>query len=156
MRHQPFDHFDDSDPAGTERLEPDLGDADILIIEDDREMRSLMETVLQANGCNAAAVASAIDGVDVLDQSGRSADGDFGLELVVLDWWLPGMTGEQFLEWLRDRDSLLPVLVISGFADEDLLDRAGRGGAAMLLSKPFAMPEFVRAVEALTAAPNIA
>lgn len=144
--------FHTESPPKADFADPDVDvrEAEILLLEDERQMRDLLTMVLSDNGYEVAAVSSAIDGIEAIETIGER-DGDlYGLDLVVLDWWLPGMTGDRFLNWLRDRDDYTPVLVVSAFLDEDVLDAAGRSGATMALAKPFSIGEFIHAVEALT------
>lgn len=144
--------FHTESPPKTDFADPDVDvrEAEILLLEDEPEMRDLLTMVLSENGYEVAAVSSAIDGIEAIEKIGERGGDLYGLDLVVLDWWLPGMSGDQFLNWLRDRDDYTPVLVVSGFLDEDVLDEAGRSGATMALAKPFSIGKFLRAIEALT------
>lgn len=56
---------------------------------------------------------------------------------LVLDIWLPDMTGLELYSELLDRNFSLPVIIISGHADIPLTVRAIKNGALDFLEKPF-------------------
>tara|TARA_R110002073_G_scaffold241357_1_gene403177 strand:+ start:199 stop:522 length:324 start_codon:yes stop_codon:yes gene_type:complete len=55
---------------------------------------------------------------------------------LVLDNHMPGMTGIELLQLLRDRNDPLPVVIITGSGDPFLRERAERAGAIAVLEKP--------------------
>lgn len=69
-------------------------------------------------------------------------------DLVITDVVMPGIGGLRLIEALRNRDSKVAILAVSGggrMDDRDVLDLARKAGAAATLEKPFGL-------EALTAA----
>jgi two-component system CheB/CheR fusion protein len=55
---------------------------------------------------------------------------------LVLDLHMPGMSGLELLEVLREQGSSLPVIVLTGRGDVNLREHAERSGAVTLLAKP--------------------
>ncbi len=102
--------------------------ANVLILEDDKEIADLIGLYLEREGITAKWVPSA--------EKALSAFRDGAWDLVTVDLNLPGRDGFEFLEELR-RASRVPVVVISSReADGDKL-RAFSGGADDFVGKPF-------------------
>jgi DNA-binding response OmpR family regulator len=58
-------------------------------------------------------------------------------DAVILDMHLPDTTGEQLLVKLRTLDGSLSIVMLSGYAEEDMARRAVAAGALQYLQKPF-------------------
>lgn len=109
----------------------------ILIVEDDADINRLLKTILQKNGY---VPEQAFSGTEA-----RLLLGAGMYDLILLDLMLPGMTGEDLLEYIRNEKKLsIPVIVLS--AKGSLKDRVGLllEGADDYLTKPFE-PEEVAA-----------
>ena len=113
----------------------------LLIADDDVSLRGLMGELARLKGfvCNFA-----VDGLDVLNLLKKQKY--VGL---VLDMHMPELDGMQALEWLKVEKITLPVLVVTGEADQDVLAQIKEYGAKTL-PKPFSSNQFHRALEALT------
>jgi DNA-binding NtrC family response regulator len=70
-----------------------------------------------------------------------------GSNLVITDLSMPGMSGLDLLQAIRQTDIDLPVIMITGFSTEDNAIRALRLGAADFLKKPFDMDELLLLVD---------
>ena len=107
----------------------------VLLVEDDRELRTTLRDALAVEGHDVLTAASLAEGAALLEHAG-------GLDLVILDLALPDGDGETLLNWLR-RGRSWPVLVISARdapADKiRLLD----SGADDYLVKPFNVAELL-------------
>lgn len=71
--------------------------------------------------------------------------------LIITDLRMPGQSGLDFLAWKRTRPelSMIPVVVLSGEASPDDLDRSYALGARSCLVKPASMHEFAHLVQGL-------
>lgn len=106
----------------------------VLVAEDDPEMRRLLTASIAADGYE---VTNADSGPALLMAIGR-----FGLQntlpaVIVSDVRMPGLSGLRVLEWLRGAGWSVPMILISAFIDDELVERATQLGAASVLSKPF-------------------
>ncbi len=106
----------------------------ILIIEDDRDVRSALALVLADEGFR---VLAAPDGFDALSSlEGHQPD------VIVLDWMMPVVDGEQFVRALRSEYHLTtPVLVIT--AGRVSRQEALAAGADDYLEKPFDLDDLI-------------
>jgi two-component system CheB/CheR fusion protein len=68
-------------------------------------------------------------------------------DCLVIDVWLPGMTGVELLEHLAATGRVLPAVMITGRDDLQMRIRAMRVGAVAYLLKPLDGPEFLQAIQ---------
>ena len=104
---------------------------DILIVDDERDIRELVAGVLEDEGYSTRAAADSDAALAALAERRPS--------LVLLDVWLQGsrLDGLDLLDVIKARDATLPVLVISGHGNIDTAVTAIRRGAVDFIEKPF-------------------
>ena len=112
----------------------------ILIVDDDREIRTLLRDFLEKNGYRATAVPDGKGMRRALEQS--------HVDLIVLDLMLPGEDGITLCRELRAK-SQIPVLMLTALAEE--VDRIVglEVGADDYLAKPFSPRELVGRIKAI-------
>ena len=118
----------------------------VLLVEDDDEMREMLASMLRRDGCR---VIATVDGEDALDWLGAGAlEGDLLRvpALIVSDIRLPCVSGLDILAGVSRVPQRVPVILITGFGDEETHARARELGAERVLDKPFAISEFRAAV----------
>lgn len=120
----------------------------IMVVEDDKNTRRLMDTVLMQNGYN---VLSACDGLEALDMLEKKQ-----VDLIVLDVMMPRMDGYEFTRILRDGGSDIPILMVT--AKEAPADkRAGfMAGTDDYMVKPVDEEEMLLRITALLRRAKIA
>jgi two-component system nitrogen regulation response regulator NtrX len=104
---------------------------DVLIVDDEQDIRDLVSGVLEDEGYAARSAADSDAALDAIRDRRPS--------LVLLDVWLQGskLDGLELLDEIKRRDASLPVLVISGHGNLDTAVAAVRRGAADFIEKPF-------------------
>src|SRR6187399_1449948 len=107
----------------------------ILIVDDEPGVRRALSGVLRDEGYNVEAVAS---GEACLDRVTRG-----GIDLIVLDVWLPGMDGLATLARLRERQVDAQVVLISGHGNIESAVRAIKLGAFDFVEKPLSLEKTV-------------
>lgn len=106
----------------------------ILIIEDDTEINNMMLEAFTRAGCRCA---QAFSGTEAL----LRMDGvDF--DLAVMDLMLPGMSGEQLLPQLKEKQDI-PVIVVSAKDGIDTKVGLLESGADDYMTKPFEIRELI-------------
>ena len=111
----------------------------ILVIEDDRNIMSMIQTVLDSSGYQVLTAKRCQQGILML--SSHMPD------LVVLDLGLPDMDGEEFIRVAR-RSSMIPIIVLSARTDEKDKVSALDLGANDYITKPFGTAELLARVRA--------
>jgi len=109
--------------------------ANILIADDDKTCRDSIQKVLEREG-HTVQTAENVDGA--LETLGSNH-----FDLVVCDYRMPGKTGIDLLIELRRKESTVPVLMISAFADAMVEAAVKRLGALDVLKKPIRRQELV-------------
>ncbi len=119
----------------------------VLVVEDDPNMRGLLQVLLDTEGYD---VATASDGLAGLSQAAQTAP-----QLILLDLNMPDLGGLRVLEQLRDDPGLAgtPVLVVTGQVDAVPVV-AGLLGDDCVLLKPFAVADLLERVEQVTGGPG--
>ncbi|MCC6176649.1 MAG: response regulator transcription factor [Chloroflexi bacterium] len=112
----------------------------ILVVEDDRVSRDVVNRALGSAGYAVEAVADGEAGVAVAEE--RRPD------LVVLDVNLPGIDGWEVCRRLRERYDV-PILFLTGLTDDEHTVKGLQLGGDDYLAKPFSPPVLVARVEAL-------
>ena len=112
-----------------------MGNATILIIDDEQSVRYSLRGVLEDEGHS---VIEAVSGEEGLALAKLEAP-----DLVFLDIWLPGMDGLAALEALREADSGLPVVMISGHGNIETAVSAIKKGAFDFIEKPLSLEKVV-------------
>ena len=111
----------------------------ILVVEDDRNILSMIQTVLDSNGYQVITAQRCQQGI--LMMSSHVPD------LVVLDLGLPDMDGEEFIRVTR-RSSMTPIIVLSARTEEKDKVYALDLGANDYITKPFGTAELLARVRA--------
>ena len=122
------------------KLVPGPGGEKVLIVEDDRSLREGLVLNLKASGYT---VATAADG-----KEGLRAAFDEAPDLILLDIMLPGLSGLEILQELRQQQVQIPVLILSA---RDQLPNKLEGfglGADDYITKPFDLRELLARIDA--------
>jgi CheY-like chemotaxis protein len=109
----------------------------ILVVDDDRVTRHLLESILKQAGYE---VVTAGSGEEALERAA-------GTDLVLLDVWMPGMSGLDVLARLRADEIKARVVVMTSDDTPQTLLQALRGHALHFLSKPVAKDALLELVE---------
>ena len=119
---------------------------DVMVVDDDAEIRETLVEVLEAKGFHAVAAANGAQALDVLRRGTRPA-------LILLDLMMPVMDGPTFRAEQRGEPELaaIPVVVISAF--QDVEEKAERMGATGSLRKPISFRDLIETVRRLCAPP---
>lgn len=113
---------------------------DIIIIDDDRDLCTLLqESLLQENIC-ADISCNGFDGIKSVK--------DKEYQLVVLDVMMPGISGFEVLERIRDMSNV-PILMLTAKDDSASKVKGLRAGADDYLTKPFDMDELIARIISL-------
>jgi signal transduction histidine kinase len=108
----------------------------ILVLDDDDEVRTTLTEMLTAAGYTVAPFGTAPLAFDELGGTRR-------IDLIIVDFAMPGIRGDQFAAAARSRRSEIPVLFVTGYAETDALQ-----SERWVLRKPFNAAALISTVEA--------
>jgi two-component system nitrogen regulation response regulator NtrX len=116
-----------------------MNKANILVVDDEPDIRQLLQEILEDEGYEVHAAENA--------ETARRLRTERKPDLILLDIWMPDEDGITLLkDWLRD-DSLCPVIMMSGHATVETAVEATRLGAYDFLEKPLSMAKLLVTVE---------
>jgi len=112
----------------------------IVVVDDERTFRSLATRLIGDMGHRAVTFASGEESLDYLR-------GDGPADLMLLDLRMAGMNGFDVLAAVKEMGLEFPIILISGFLDEDAEQRALEFGAFMCLRKPTSLDDLEAAMK---------
>ncbi|HWZ87200.1 MAG TPA: ATP-binding protein, partial [Polyangiaceae bacterium] len=123
-------------PQSDRDFDPALDLPLILVVEDNLDMNRFVCSSLSGE----FQVASAFDGAQALARLELLTP-----DLIVTDFMMPRMSGDEFVQAVRSRPALrdIPVLVLTARDDAELRVRVLEGGVQDWLTKPFTVPELI-------------
>jgi two-component system cell cycle sensor histidine kinase/response regulator CckA len=124
-------------------LDPGTGTGTILLVDDESAVRRPLR---QALGLCGYSVIEACDGLEALRMHSRP---ETSADLVILDVKMPGMSGWDVLAELKRRDPSLPVILTSGYTQEDSTPPADAAAPDAYLPKPYDLAELTAQVRRL-------
>jgi len=108
--------------------------ARILIVDDEPHVRKFLRLTLQAEGLNVLEAATAEEAITLVHTAAP--------DLMILDLGLPDIDGQQVIRDVRLK-SAMPILVLSGRAEDSEKIAALEHGADDYMAKPFAMQDLI-------------
>src|SRR5216117_2784047 len=128
-------------------MPPDAGNINlkmprILIVDDDAAQRSLFDSFLRSQGFDTVPVASGERALEVL----RNGE----ISMMISDVRMPGISGLETLRQARKEHTVLPVLLVTAYADIREAVGAMRDGAVNYLAKPIDLDELLTTVRQAT------
>ena len=112
-----------------------------MVVEDDKNTRRLMETVLTQNGYNVIPACDGEDALRILDKK--------QIDLIVLDVMMPGIDGFQLTRMLREGQCDIPILMVTARETHDDMREGFIAGTDDYMVKPVNVNEMVLRVGAL-------
>jgi len=114
--------------------------ATILVVDDEKMVRSLVKDTLEELGHRVITAATGSEGLELVKQR------DF--DLVFLDLKMPGIDGAELFRQIRTINPKLPVAIITGYPDSEVMSRALAHGPFGVMKKPFDELDIAAAVNA--------
>ncbi len=102
----------------------------ILVTDDESDLRYILTRILKRAGYD---VLEAADGHEALDVFAEHRD---SIDCVLLDFSMPKLNGEETQQALREIRKDLPIVMMSGFSEQEVVDRFRDSGIAGCLQKP--------------------
>lgn len=113
----------------------------ILVIDDDKNIRRLIQAVLEAENYT---VSTAVDGIEALNILGSQH-----IDLIVLDIMMPKMNGYEFTETIREQKIDIPILMVSAKHEPSDKHKGFIVGTDDYITKPIDQEEMLLRIKAL-------
>ena len=101
----------------------------ILVLEDDNGFRAVLSEVLTDAGHQAVLAQSGAEAIEQVKSQ--------PFDLLLIDNRMPGISGFEFLQWVRTAGYQTPVIIMTAYADVPAVVSSMRLGAMDFLTKPF-------------------
>ena len=115
-------------------------DVKVLLVDDDNAVREVTAGILHDLGYGVVEAGSGGAALDLLDHEAE-------IDLLLVDFAMPGMNGEEVAREVQARRPGLPILFLTGYADTETLGASGRG----ILRKPFAQQDLAAKLQSVLA-----
>ena len=112
--------------------------ASILVIDDEEIIRSLFKDTLEELGHRVLVAETGSEGLELVKQR------DF--TMVFLDLKMPRMDGAELFRQIKTIKPKLPIIIITGYPDSDVMARALAQGPFGVMNKPFSESDVITAV----------
>ena len=120
----------------------------ILCTEDDADSRDLLTCMLEGQGYHVTVTGNADHALAIAKRE--------AFDLILVDNWMPGLTGQELTREVRKFNQSTPILFYSGAAFESDKQAALDAGAQGYLTKPLGISVLIDEVSKLIAAARIA
>ena len=100
-----------------------------------------MDNLLKMHDYEAVTATQWVEALDAINE--RSPD------LLLLDLQMPHVDGFFLLEWIREQELVLPVIVVSAYLDEESMGRLESLGVSAFVWKPFNVSDLIEQIESL-------
>jgi len=104
------------------------GRCSVLVVDDEEKICKALVRVVERFGCRARQALTGAKGLDLVAHDAP--------DVILLDLVMPDMNGPQFLAELRKTHPALPVVIVTGHPDSELMHEASQYAPVMLLAKP--------------------
>lgn len=119
----------------------------ILVVEDDKNLRRLMTTILANNGYNAISAEDGENALSIMETT--------HVDLIISDVMMPNMDGYQLTDQLRQANYNLPIIMVTAKESFEDKKRGFLVGTDDYMVKPIDIEEMILRVDALLRRANI-
>lgn len=103
----------------------------VLVVEDDDQVRGLVQTLLSNEGYRLLAARSGTEALQMIESQ------ECDIQLLLSDMLLPGVSGYDLAVKLRERNPQLKVILMTGYVEGEIVQRCIEELNATFLDKPF-------------------
>ncbi len=107
----------------------------VLVVEDEKFTRTVLSIILKKNGYLVTEAENGLDALKAIEANRN--DGSSPICVVLTDIQMPVMSGIELIEELHERNVDIPVLILTGHDEEEMMDQFRTRGFPHFLNKPF-------------------
>ncbi|MCD6380137.1 response regulator [bacterium] len=117
----------------------------VLVVDDEEIVCGLAKEMLETKGHRAITALSGKDALNIIKK------GKADIDIVILDLIMPGMNGQEVFHELKEIASEIPVIISSGYGEDNVIQQLLKEGAASFLKKPYRLNDFYSALDRVAA-----
>jgi excisionase family DNA binding protein len=110
----------------------------ILVVDDEQLILNLFVNSLKGKDFQVSATPDPVEASMLISK--------MRFDLIFLDLVMPKMDGSELFRRIRELDKVVPIVIITGYPDSDLLNKVMEQGPFMVLKKPFSVDEIITTV----------
>ncbi|RLA16146.1 MAG: hypothetical protein DRQ60_01340 [Gammaproteobacteria bacterium] len=118
-----------------------MGSGKALVVDDDHMVQEVAQQFLLASGFEVLLASDGLEGVELFQQHAEE------LSVVLLDMTMPRMDGAEAFREMRQINDTIPVILSSGYNEQEATNQFVGRGLAGFIQKPYQMAEFLAAVQ---------
>ena len=118
----------------------------ILLVDDEKNLLNTIEFILEAANYRVTKALDGKEAIEILKEKFKKND---LIDLVITDIRMPNLGGIDFLQYLKDHQIALPVIVISNHGTYSLKNRLGQMGYRHFLDKPINDEQLLQTIASL-------
>lgn len=127
----------------------------ILCVDDEPLILEALKTELRNRFASRFSYETALDAEEALALIHELVDEGLSIVLVVSDWMMPGLKGDEFLAQVHERWPTIRTILVTGHADREAIERLLKStGAPRVLSKPWRSAELLGLIDELCPPPE--
>ncbi len=110
----------------------------VLVVDDEKNIREIIRKVLELENIECKTAENGLSAQRLISEN--------SFDILVSDLKMPGMDGQELLEWIQKSGLSIPVIMISAFGQADDAVKALKNGAADYIVKPFDPDELIHRI----------
>ena len=132
---------ENTQPPLTESPTPSWKSTDtVLVVDDEEDVRVASQLILEEVGFTVLVACDGREGLELYKQ--HSAE----IRIVLMDLTMPHMNGEQLFREIRQLNTKIPIILSSGYTEEDASKRFSEEGIAGFIQKPYLIDTFINKI----------
>lgn len=111
----------------------------VLVVDDEKNIREIIKKVLELEKIHCTTAENGLSAQRLLSEE--------SFDVLVSDLKMPGMDGQELLDWTKESGLSLPIIMISAFGQAEDAVKALKQGAVDYIVKPFAPEELIHRIQ---------
>jgi excisionase family DNA binding protein len=108
----------------------------VLVIDDDPIILNLFANGLKGNGFYIATTTDADEALELIAKE--------HFDIIFMDLIMPEINGSELFPRIREIDELVPIAIITGYPDSELMNKVMKQGPLLVLKKPFSIDDIIK------------
>lgn len=117
----------------------------ILLVDDEDTIRNLLSEMLKIQGYEVLEASSGRAAIDIIHAEKSQ------ISLVILDYYLKDMNGNEILNEIKDFRKLFPIFIATGVAEEEIISNLKTLGVDQIIEKPYEFENLLKLIDTVLA-----